>query len=330
MRKLASIQKILDVRPIENADSIETISVLGWQCVAKKGEFKAGDYCVYIEIDSVLPDDNPYFSFLESKKYRIKTIKLRGQISQGIAFPITILPDSIEIIEGLEVTDCLSIKKYEPYVPVHLSGIAKGSFPSFIPRTDETRIQSVPDVLTRHQGTPCVVTEKLDGTSITVYANNGEFGVCSRNLEWKEESNNLYWQVAKNHDLAKILLSLNKNIAIQGEVIGPSLQKNRYALSEHTIKVYDVFDIDKHCYLNRSFLEELALSLGLELVPLLGDYVIDEDLNALIDLSIGTSMLNPKVQREGIIIRPLIECQDEELGRLSFKVINPNYLLKYE
>ncbi|KKM61076.1 hypothetical protein LCGC14_1535330 [marine sediment metagenome] len=330
MRKLASIQLIKDVRPIENADSIEAIQVLGWQCVAKKGEFQLGDYCVYIEIDSVLPEDNIYFSFLAAKKYRIKTIKLRGQISQGIAFPISILPSSTEIIEGLEVTDILNIKKYEPQVPIHLSGIAKGSFPSFIPRTDETRIQSVPEVLTRHQGTPCVVTEKLDGTSITIYYNNGEFGVCSRNLEWKEESNNLYWQVTKKHDLENILLGINRNIAIQGEVIGPSLQKNRYALSEHTIKVFDIFDIDKYQYINRHFLKEWALILSIDVVPVLSTYNINDDLDYLVDMSMGTSILNPKVQREGIVIRPFIECQDEELGRLSFKVINPNYLLKYE
>jgi RNA ligase (TIGR02306 family) len=90
MRKLASIQKVVKVEPIENADSIEKLTVLGWSVVAKIGEFKEGDYCVFCEIDSILPD-KPEFEFLRSKRFRIKTCRMRNTLSQGIVFPLSIL-----------------------------------------------------------------------------------------------------------------------------------------------------------------------------------------------------------------------------------------------
>ncbi len=96
-RKLATIQKIIEVHPIVNADNLERAVIKGWNVVVKKGEFQAGDLCVYCEIDSLMPE-RPEFEFLESKKYRIKTTKFRGQVSQGIAFPLSILPESIKHI----------------------------------------------------------------------------------------------------------------------------------------------------------------------------------------------------------------------------------------
>ncbi|MCH8319071.1 MAG: RNA ligase (ATP), partial [Bacteroidetes bacterium] len=168
MRKLASIQKISTLEPIQDADAIEKATVLGWQLVVKKGEFKAGSLCVYCDIDSILPD-RPEFEFLKQRKMRIKTIKLRGQISQGICFPLSILPPDTEIREDMEVTEILGIKKYEPPVPAHLQGVAKGKIPSFIPKTDEPRIQVVQDTLDSFKGEKCYITEKLDGSSVTYF-----------------------------------------------------------------------------------------------------------------------------------------------------------------
>jgi RNA ligase (TIGR02306 family) len=166
MRKLASIQKIKSLEPIEGADAIEKATVLGWQLAVKKGEFKVGDLAVYCEIDSLLPD-RPEFAFLKPRGMRIRTIRLRGQVSQGICFPLSILPEDIEPQEDMDVTEILGITKYEPPIPAYLSGKVKGKFPSFIPKTDETRVQVLQKVLDKYQGISCYVSEKLDGSSAT-------------------------------------------------------------------------------------------------------------------------------------------------------------------
>ncbi len=334
MRKLASIQKIEELQPIEGADMIERARVLGWQLVVKKGEFQVGDLCVYCEIDSVLPE-KPVFEFLRPRKFRIKTVKLRGQISQGIAFPLDILEDYEGDLEiGLDVTDIIGVTKFEPPISINMKGEVKGSFPSFMPRTDETRIQSVPEVLIRpeNKGQRCYISEKIDGTSATYYLNEGVFGVCSRNLELKETEKNVHWMVARQEEMEAKLRAVGRNIAIQGEVFGPGIQANRYKLPKHRLMVFNVVDIETYTYLNYAEFIALIKEVGLDTVPILADdYILgQDDVPGLVALSEAKSLVNPKLQREGIVIRPLIEAQDPELGRLSFKVINPKFLLKFE
>ena len=335
MRKLATVQKIKDLQPIEGADKIEKATVLGWQLVVKKGEFTVGDYCVYFEIDSILPE-KAEFEFLRPRKFRIKTAKLRGQISQGIAFPISILEgyENVKIQIGYDVTEIIGVKKYEPPLSVMMSGKVKGGFPGFIHKTDETRIQSVPDVLTRpeNQGLRCYITEKVDGTSVTYYLSDGEFGACSRNLELLEGENNIHWMVAKQYDIENNLRKLNRNIAVQGEILGPKIQSNKYDFAKHTVLLFSIFDFDKYMYLNYEDFISLAKKAGFETVPVLrDDYILGKDtVDDLVALSEAKSVLNPEIQQEGIVIRPVIEAQDSELGRLSFKVVNPRFLLKYE
>ena len=171
MRKLASVQRIKALDPIAGADAIERATVLGWHLVVKKGEFKVGELCVYCEVDCLMPDD-PSFEFLKARGMRIKTIKLRGQISQGICFPLSILPAGFDIQEDADCTAVLGITKYEPPIPACLNGIAKGAFPSFIPKTDEMRVQILQDLLDRYKGEGCYVSEKVDGSSATFYVHN--------------------------------------------------------------------------------------------------------------------------------------------------------------
>lgn len=335
MRKLASIQKIKDLQPIEGADMIEKATVLGWQLVVKKGEFKVGDYCVYCEIDSVLPE-KPEFEFLRPRRFRIKTVKMRGQISQGIAFPLDIIENYVAIKpgEGSDVTEILEVTKYEPPISINMKGEIKGGFPGFIPKTDETRIQSVPGVLTRpdNQGRRCYISEKTDGTSATYYLENGEFGVCSRNLELKETEKNVHWLVARQEDIENKLRTIKRNLAIQGEIIGPGVQGNKYKLPQHKLMVFNVVDIDNYTYLNYADFVSLIKQIGLETAPVLHeDYILgQDDVNGLVALAETKSVVNPKLHSEGIVVRPVIEAQDSELGRLSFKVINPKFLLKFE
>ncbi len=203
MRKLAHIEKIEWKRPIEGADRIELVGVLGWQCIAKKDEFNIGDYCVYIEIDSIVDKENPDFAFLENKHYKIKTMKMKGVLSQGIVFPLSILKGQIYKV-GDDVTDELKIKKIEDEIPKERKvnpldklrqrhkKLCKNkvfkwfmkfkwfrviafkllipkkkpkNFPDWIIKTDETRLQNIPSVLETYKDKPMVVTEKIDGTS---------------------------------------------------------------------------------------------------------------------------------------------------------------------
>lgn len=336
MRKLASIQKIKKLEPIANADAIEKATVLGWQLVVKKGEFKEGDFCVYCEIDSIMPD-KPEFEFLKPRGMRVRTVRLRGEISQGIAFPLSILPASVDIKEDVDVTELLGVIKYEPPIPACLSGKIKGTFPSFIPKTDETRVQILQKVLDKYKGEHGYITEKLDGSSATYYVNEGVFGCCSRNMDLLEDADNSFWKCARQLNIEEKLRSLDKNIAIQGELIGEGVQGNKYNLKGQTVYFFNAFDIDNFQYLPFREFMDLMYDLGLETVPIVVDKtIIHNDINMYVDFSILKSSLNLDVWAEGIVVRPhkekidlLLSNEKFHNGRVSFKVINPEFLIKY-
>lgn len=329
MRKLASIQKIKNLQPIDNADTIEVASVLGWNVVVKKGEFKIGDWVVYCEIDSILPD-RPEFEFLRNKEFRIKTLRLRGQISQGICFPLSVLPKDFEVEENKDCTDILNITKYEPPIPASLGGIAKGIFPSFIPKTDETRVQVLQELLDKYKGTTCYITEKLDGSSATYFIKDGQFGVCSRNLELVEDENNTFWKVARETDLENKMRSLGKNISLQGELIGEGIQKNKLKLKGQKVMYFNAFDIDEYRYYDLEEFKQLLNDLSLPIVPILSeDYSLSNNIEEIVELASIKSSMAKEVWAEGIVIRPLKEANDLN-GRVSFKAISPKFLLKYD
>ncbi len=332
MRKLASIQKIKNIESIEGAEAIEKASVLGWQLVIRKAEFKIGDLCVYFEIDSVLPD-RPEFEFIRAKTNRIKTIKLRGQISQGICFPLTILPDGTSVEEDMDVTELLGVTKFEPPIPANLAGEIKGLFPSSIPKTDETRVQVLEALLKKHEGTSCYITEKLDGSSVTFYLKDNEFGVCSRNLDLLFNESNSMWKFALENNLEEKLRALNKNIALQGEIIGEGIQKNKYKLRGQTIYFFNVFDIDSYRYFSLNELKSTLSNLNLLMVPVIDEnYLLENNVAAVIAKSQMKSVFNKDTIAEGIVIRPIEEEMDNYImqGRVSFKAINPNFLIKYD
>lgn len=327
-RKLASIQKILKLTPIPNADAIETATVLGWEVVVKKGQFNVGDLVVYMEIDSLLPN-KPEFEFLKSNGMKIKTIRLRGQISQGICFPLSILPKSFVIEEGKDCTEELGVIKYEPPIPAHLAGIVKGKIPSFIPKTDETRVQVLQELLNKYENTRCYVTEKIDGTSATFYVKDGVFGVCSRNLELLEDDTNTFWKIAREMDIENKLLSLHTNVAIQGELYGENIQSNPINIKGQTIRFFNLFNIDRYRYYDFIELEVILKRLNLPMVPVIdSNYVLESNINSIVEKSKIKSTLNPKIWAEGIVIRPYFEKYDSQYGRFSFKAINPEFLLE--
>ncbi len=370
MRQLASVQEILNLKPIPGADLIEKAYILGWECVVKKGEFKKGDLCVYFEIDSILPPE-PVFEFMEPRKYRVKTIKLRKQIAQGLALPIDILKDFGVVhldkyTEGTDLTELIGVKKYDPEAQKERRKLAanpkqhpltkkmlqykwfrklyfkwnikqKGNFPKFIPKTDEDRIQSCPSLLRKHMDESFYVAEKLDGQSGT-YAlieynkfklfKTNEFFVCSRNLrKTKNDKDNNWWEIAEKFKIEEKLKTCGyKNIAIQGEIVGPGIQSNKYKLQERDFFVFNVFDIDKQEYFPLQKKIQFCNNIGLKLVPIMKDFIsFDEDttVKSIVDMSEGFSELY-KTSREGLVFRRVFN------DKISFKVINPKFLLKHD
>lgn len=334
MRKLASIQEILEINDIEGADNIQVSTVLGWQCVIKRDEFKVGDKIVFCEIDSLFPSDDERFSFLERVKYRIKTIKLRGQISQGLILPLSFLSDDL-LKNGVEldqdVTEDLRITKYEK--PIFsggnggfIGGYTKGNFPYFIPKTDETRIQTylrhIKRQIDRSEfGVQVEIREKLDGTSATYYIKDDLFGVCSRNLEIKESEESIYWKMAYKYDIEH-KLRIYKNIAIQGEIIGVGIQGNKYKLEDNQLFVFSAYNIDKQQYLTPFELNKLCSILKLNQCPFVDKAYLNDNIDEWIKLSSFKSNLNKNTIAEGIVVR------DIDDSSFSFKVINPQFLLK--
>lgn len=329
MRKLARIERVAKVLPIPDADSIEVATVQSWNVVIKKGEFKEGDLCVYCEIDSFLPVREE-FEFLRKSSYkkmedkegfRLRTLKLRGQVSQGLLLPLSIIDNGQQYPVGYEVTDLLGITKYEPPIPAGTEGTIKGGFPSFISKTDEERIQNLADEYSSYKNTEFYATEKLDGTSITCYVYEGNFGVCQRNYEL-EEANNMYWETVARLGIKEKLMQLNKNIALQGELIGPSIQGNPYQLKERTIKVFSVFDIDNGRYYKFEEFTALTKELSIDTVPLIETSMkLPETIDMLLQFADGKSALNPQTNREGLVLRSLSGVW------ISFKVISNQFLL---
>ncbi len=335
-RKLASIQLIKDLRPIPNADAIVCAQVLGWECVTKKSEFVVGDKCVYFEIDSVLPiaSWNDHLRREADKKLRVKTIRLRGQLSQGLALPLSILPVG-EYEVGQDVSDIIGVEKYEPVVPNHLTGLVKGNFPSFLNKTDEVRLQSEPNVLAEaiSKGLMLVGTLKMDGTSFTAYRRDDDFGVCSRNLDLKETEDNAHWRMARKLNLENILRSENSNLCIQGEMVGPGIQANRMGLKETDLYLFNLFDIDSGKYLSYHQLCQFAAKHNLKVVKKVQQIDLSINNPSVKDLLDIANELNydNNTPAEGIVWRSACETYSDVLKRrLSFKTISNRFLEKYK
>jgi len=333
-RKLVTIRKIDNLVPIEGADFIELAKIDGWQCVVKKGDFKVGDFCLYFEVDSLLPDIEKY-AFLKKGStlkrvtidgevkvgIRLKTVKLRGTLSQGLALPLDSGFDTYPDIEvGTDVTEMLGVVKYEKPIPAELAGIAKGFFPSFIPKTDEERIQNMSKVLNRYY-----VTEKLDGSSVTYFKKDGVFGVCSRNLELTETEGNTFWKIARELDLEN---KIPDGFALQGELIGSGVQNNPYRLTGNKVYFFNVYKIEWKRYLDFNDFQNFIKGHGLETVPIVNDnYALPETVEEVLFYADGKSALCPEVDREGIVIRSKDE-KEMDGRRVSFKAISNKYLME--
>jgi RNA ligase (TIGR02306 family) len=342
MRKLATIRKIDSIDPIDGADKIEVASVGGWKIVVGKDIFKPNDVAVMFEIDSIVPI-KPWSSFLdkgskpkvqlhEGKEYtgyRLKTIKLKKQVSQGLLIPLGECFTQEEIAAqgiglGSDVSDHLGIVKWDPPVPAQLAGKVRGNFPSFIPKTDEERIQNLGDLLAIHKDAEVYVTEKLDGTSFTIANYNGEIHVCSRNMDLFETEGNLYWQIAKKYGLDKLCLD---NMVIQGEIVGYGVQNNPLRLPEQRLYIFNVYDIKTGKYYNYNELKGFCYGLRLPMVPVLDETVLGErTMEGWLNYADRMSVVTPTAFAEGVVIR----AKDDMTHSVSLKAISNSYLLAQE
>lgn len=337
-RTLASVQQITALNPIEDADAIEVADVLGWKVVVKKGEFRVGDLAVYMEIDSVPPDEEQYrflWRFAEQRpnNFRIKTIKLRGQISQGILFPMDLetlayamLCQPIDQMDtqslvGTDLTEFLRIEKYEAPLPRGSADIA-GQFFDGVPKTDEERVQSSTGRkhLEALQGKPYVITIKCDGSSMTVAQHEGVPKVASRNYRLADNPDSAYWNAARNGNLLHFV-QLYPHLAVQGELCGPGIQNNRLGLAEHRCFVFNIYDRNTGTYEPYSRIWEAAQEFMFDIVPFVdaGGY-FNYDAEELLRLAEG-KYEGTTAEREGIVIR----AEDQSI---SFKAISNRYLLK--
>lgn len=360
MRQLASIQMIEHIEPIEGKDRIVLASVLGWRVIVKKDEFAVGDKCVYCEIDSVLPEKEE-FEFLRKDNFRIRTMKMAGVYSQGICFPLSILPKGNYNI-GDDVTDIIGVKKWEPmederwwkelkaepkkkkwYEKLFLmkfkwyrrlirynNRASRSSFPDFVSKTDETRIQAAPFYL-NDRDRKYIATEKVDGTSGTFVLvrhkhkfrkDTFEYMVCSRNMRLKKD-NSIYWAVSDKYMIEMALHNLIGNrdwVCIQGECIGPKIQKNKYGLTEPRLYVFNL--IYPEGRMGSIEAKGLLETRGFNFVPIVNaNFSLPETVDEMIAMADGMSQL-AHTEREGLVIR-------SKDGKTSFKAVSNAFLTKW-
>ena len=342
MRKLASIQVVRDIRPIKDADNIEVVSVLGWNVVSKKGEFSTGEKCVYFEVDSFLPLEQR-FEFLRGSSYRkndfmgeglrLKTIRLRGQLSQGLVLPLTEFPeiDKETTAEGDDITELLGIRKWELPEVQGTFGTAIAPFPAWVSKTDETRLQSATDVLDELQGKPYYISTKMDGTSVSMGRWQGEFWVAGRTRMYADDGKSPAWMYAHKIGIVEKAAAWDKDYTVQGEFCGAGIQNNKLRLLEPQWFVFNVIDPDTNRRLSLNEMQAFCEQYGLTCVPI-------EEVGGSFDYASLESMLvraegqymSGKL-KEGIVVRSAAPMYSESLhGDLSFKVINNRFLLKEE
>ena len=335
MRKMATIRRIEEVKSIPNADKIVAYRVGGWWVVDAIGKYAVGDLAVYAEPDSFIPTAIAPFltkagqspkTFEGVEGERLRTVSLRKTVSQGLLLNLDqVIPETHSFGEGADVSEYLGITKYEPPVPASLAGEVKGLFPSRIPKTDQERIQNLSAEFAewKTENLTWEVTEKLEGSSMTVYVIDCEVGVCSRNLELKHNPENSLWRAAYKYELGFKLANLGRNIAIQGELVGNGIQGNIYKMRDQDFLVYDIYDIDAGRYFTPAERKALVAELKLNHCPVLNSTAElgDDTIEELLKMADGQSVMGLiGCKREGLVWK----CNERQV---SFKAISNAYLL---
>lgn len=331
-RKLATIRRIEEITPIPDAEFIECARVGGWRVVVKKDEFHVNGMAVYCEIDSFVP--HALAPFLtpaghEPKEFegvmgeRLKTKKLRGVVSQGLLLPLYVLANNKIYTheDGADVTEQLGIIKWERPEPAGRVSEAKGDFPHFIKKTDQERIENVKN-LSSHFGEEFEVTIKVDGSSLTAFVFNEEYGVCSRNVWLKEIEGNGFWDIAKKEQLIEKIRATGRNLAVQGELLASNIQGNYEKRTKPEFYCFSIFDIDAQKYLLPKERQDLCASLEIPHVKVVDNsFVLNHTIDELLALAEGDGMFDG-VRREGLVWKSHTDAE------FSWKAISHSYLLK--
>lgn len=333
-RKMATIQIINGIFPIPNADRICQYGILGWNVVDQVGKYQVGDLVVFLEVNSFSPHTlTPFLTrpekfpqvYMGVEGQRLRTVRLRGALSQGLILPMTVLAGTYTDADiGTDVGELLGVVKWEA-PPEYNPADARGLFPDFIPKTDQERIQNCCGFIKSLGDVTAEVQEKLEGQSHTAYLNAGEFGVCSRNLNLRD-SDNTFWNTARKFQLEEKLRGLGRNLAIQSEQVGPGIQNNIYGLTEHRLYVFDIWDIDEQRFLEPEERRALVAELGLIDAPLMSskEKIGGRTVAQFLKLANGKSVLGfTNTLREGLVYKI------NGPRRVSFKTISDEYLLKY-
>ena len=346
MRKLASIQRIWKIEPIDGADRIELANVLGWQCVVNKGQFHPMDLAVYFEIDSFLPI-RPEFEFMRASSYRktdimgegfrLRTMRFRGQISQGLLLPVNQfaeIPADVEL--GTDVTEPLGVRKWEIEEKATTGGTVIGTLPMDVPHTDETRVQAEPELIDDFAGLEYYITTKMDGSSHSVSLDEDGFHVTGHNYEYKDDGKCAFYDLVKREGIESSVRDYYaKNglhmLTIQGELCAPGIQKNRLKLTRPEWYVFTIRLDGKRVGLKK--MQEICEELGLQMVPVeeIGTDLLSKypTVDALLNRADGEYPKGGK--KEGIVIRPTEPVFCERISAaLSMKVVSNKYLLKNE
>lgn len=354
MSKIASIEKILSVVPHWNAERLDIVKILGYQCVTAKGLYKEGDLVVYIQPDSILPDEEWTADYRKYSPGRIKAVKLRGEFSEGIIVTFAQLPegrlDTTVIEEGTDVAEALGIEHYEPPAPDDLS--AKGRLPLGIPKTDENRFENMTSILP--YGYPVDITLKIDGQSWSAYydVDTKAFGILGRTLEFKTYCSNKYTDHINRYDIQNKLIEFCErnqvSLCIRGESYGEGIQSNAnnpHSKEKAGLAIFSVYLIKERKYArpgDQYYFPEVCKELGLPTVPILErDVILTPEL--VEKYSTGIDKLDGK-PFEGVVINhgpyqitretKQIELPDgtlKEVGGIasyeagSFKIINKSF-----
>jgi len=340
--KLASLEIISEILPIEGADKIELARVQGWQSVIKKDEYKVGDQIIFVPIDTVLTP-REWNKFLwdkndPSKPIRVKTAKLRGAISQGLIFPKTLVSaqevwDHMDdSSEDVSLASMLGITKYEKPIPVQLAGQVKGDFPThLVSKTDEDNLKSNIEALDELGEAEWVeATLKIDGTSATYIKElDGTFRVCSRNLELKDTTENVYWKMARKYNIQE---NLKPGFCIQGEIAGPGIQGNPAGYLEVSLYLFNMFEVpSRKPVLPLNWVDGLGVDSNIPGVPVVKLFkhfnlsTIDELQNW-----VNTIKYPNDKPAEGIVFRGYNQNNELMYSKklqkmLSVKIINQNF-----
>lgn len=322
MRKLASIEVIDKIEPIQGADFIEKVTVNGWNVVVSKSDkFKVGDKVIFIAEGSLLPPKIE-FLFLKDKNYEVKPIKLKKQVSQGLVLPLSYLARDFKV--GEDVTNELGITyKYDdkpcsfkekllnfPLIKYFYSKFYAENEP--IPEKVKQNVylthldENYKDVFETYKKNPFFVTEKLEGCDVTYFDNDLGFGVCSKNIWLRKEDNSCYWEVAHRFGVEEALKVLKKffgakNVLIRGTIIGSNIQGNKYKISGYDLYIYEI-TFDDYTVSPKG-LKTFCNRFKFKDTPqITNTYYLPPNISTLKRFAKGKSKINSDVQRKGILL----------------------------